>query len=367
MFLAMRSDLFQKGISINGRWIPADSLPLPAGAPGRKNELIRGVSEFLFEWFHGDDMIGLQTSGSTGRPKLMKVSRPAMEASARMTGSFFGLKEGMRAHLCLSPEFVAGKMMIVRAIVLGLDLVVTTAEANPLESLDAEVDFSAMVPFQLARVLKQDAQALNKVRQLIIGGGAILPPLEQALQNISTHCWHTYGMTETLTHVAVRALNGEAPSKWFKPLPGVSLSTDNRGCLVVKAPGIAEGTVVTNDLVVLQNNRFQVTGRWDQVIISAGRKLHPEEIEKKLGTIISFPFFLFPEQHSEAGQIPVLYVEANLDEQQQARMQQQLEEILEPHERPRKIKALPRFHYLVSGKIDRLATSEDPSGTTINK
>jgi len=308
---------------------------------------------FLQEWLDKDTQITLKTSGTTGPPKVMRIEKQRMINSARMTGQFFGLKPGMKALLCLSPEFIAGKMMVVRAMELMLDLVTTTLEANILKDLNQTVDFAAMIPLQVANVLRHQSEKFELVRTLIIGGGALPPGIEADLQKIKAACWHTYAMTETLSHVALRPINGPNRSDWFTPMSGVEVSMDQRACLVVNAPAVADGPVVTNDLVELKGQQFRVLGRIDDVIISAGHKLHPAQIEKKLSRVIKTPFFLAGEDHPEAGQILALFLEGKFKEHEINELRRQFEVILEGFEQPRKIKAIPRFKYLESGKIDR--------------
>ncbi len=347
-------DFFPKSLSLNGvRYDETALRGLIAGKSGTIDPLFEKLFSFLDEWLDDAEQITLKTSGSTGPPKFMRIEKERMLQSARMTGDFFGLKPGMKALLCLSPEFIAGKMMVVRAIELGLDLVTTSLEANPLKGLNQTVDFAAMVPLQVAQVIQQQPEKFNLVKTLIIGGGPLPATIEDALQSVPTVCWHTYAMTETLSHVALRAINGPQKCEWFTPMQGVELSLDERGCLVINAPAVAEGPVVTNDLVEMKGQQFRVLGRIDDVIISAGHKLHPAIIEQKLSKLISSPFFLAGEDHPEAGQILVLHLEGSFNEQEISILKDQVQSILEPFEIPRKLKVVPAFKYLESGKIDR--------------
>lgn len=354
--LPMNKKESQQGIMLNGRWYDRSNLPEPGRDPYPDDPLVRKVVAFLHQWYDESQGMTLFTSGSTGPPKKIVLSRESMIASAEMTGRFFGLKPGMNAHLCLSPDFVAGKMMIVRALVHKMNLLTTTQEANPLEQSTQPIDFSAMVPLQVAAILKHNPRKMDLVSTLIIGGGPVTAFLEEQLVDLKTRCWHTYGMTETLSHIALRPLNGPDRSEWFVPLPGVNLGVDLRGCLVIEAPAISPEKVITNDLVLLDDNRFQVLGRLDDVIISAGHKLHPSLIERKIGSWLTHPFFLSGEQHPAAGQMPVLFVEAQPEENLRQLISQKLQQQLATHEVPRKIILLDRFVYLESGKIDRQAT-----------
>jgi O-succinylbenzoic acid--CoA ligase len=163
-------------------------------------------------------------------------------------------------------------------------------------------------------------------------------------------------MTETLSHVALRKINGPDKSEWFQPLPGVSISLDERDCIVIDAPRLSSQKIVTNDIAILEGTRFKVLGRYDDVIISAGNKLHPAAIEKKLEPIIQSPFFVFGEKHSEALQSLVLCIESKESSFDVENLKKQMGEILDKPEMPRRIAVIPKFSYLESGKIDRINT-----------
>jgi O-succinylbenzoic acid--CoA ligase len=343
-----------KTLTINGvRYDEAALSKLIETKEEINDTLIKKLLSFLQEWLDADPQITLKTSGTTGAPKWLRIDKEKMLQSARMTGQFFGLKPGMKALLCLSPEFIAGKMMVVRALFWELDLITTSLESNPLNKLNKSINLSAMVPLQVAHILRNQPEKFKLLQTLIIGGGALPAGIEEELQVVPTACWHTYAMTETLSHVALRAINGPNKSDWFTPMQGVEVSLDKRGCLVINAPAVADVPVVTNDLAELKGQKFKVLGRIDDVIISAGHKLHPAQIEKKLSRVIKTPFFLAGEDHSDAGQVLVLFLEGKFKEHKISELRIQFEVLLEEFEQPRKIKVIPRFKYLESGKIDR--------------
>ncbi len=320
--------------------------------------LLRQTLIFLQEWFDGDDKISLKTSGSTGPPKVMPVAKYRLVKSAEMTNSFFGLSENSRMLLCLSPEFIAGKMMIVRAMLAGAHLITAGLETNPLHTLTEPIDFTAIVPLQLDKILEQNREKLDLIKTIIIGGSSIPVLLESQLQGLRTDCWHTYGMTETLSHIALRLLNGENRSDWFTPLPGIQIDQDEKGCLQIEAPHLYENKLVTNDLVHLDGNRFKVLGRADDVIVSAGHKLHPGLIERKIEAVLSLPFFIGAEKHEVAGQSALLVVEGQLSVNAIFQLWKMMDAKLKPHEMPRRMYFLPSFDYLESGKIDKRKTLE---------
>ncbi len=278
-------------------------------------EISNTTQQFFIDWFADTDFIEVQTSGSTGKPKSIQLKKEFMINSALATGSFFDLKENTTALLCMSTNFIAGKMMLVRALVLGWDLDVIEPVSNPLEITKKNYDFSAMVPMQLKNSLSQ----IHRIKKLLVGGGIVSQDLVSEIQNVSTKIFATFGMTETITHIAVKQLNGfknntssEVEKCYFITFPNVSIYKDSRDCLVIKAPKVADAKVITNDVVkIISKNKFKWLGRFDHVINSGGIKLHPEEIEKKLTKIISQRFFVAGISDTNLGEKLILIVEGN--------------------------------------------------------
>nr|WP_256471532.1 AMP-binding protein [Tenacibaculum sp. XPcli2-G] len=266
------------------------------------------VYQFLSDWFNAEDFVVVKTSGSTGKPKPIRLKKEFMINSAKATGTFFRLKENTTALLCLSTGYIAGKMMLVRALTLGwsMDVVAPTSEVEILK----EYDFSAMVPLQL----RSSLSSIHKIKKLIVGGGVVANDLIEAIQNKSTEIYATYGMTETITHIAVKKLNNiisnDSEKPHYKTLPNVQLSQDNRNCLVIDAPKVAEEKIITNDVIrLISDTEFEWLGRYDNVINSGGVKLHPEKIEEKLSKIISNRFFVAGINDKKLGEKLVLIVE----------------------------------------------------------
>ena len=203
------------------------------------------IGKFLIEWLNNNDYISVPTSGSTGAPKKINILKTHTIKSAIATGTFFELPSETRALLCLPASYIAGKMMLVRAIILGWDLYIKAPEKDAITQYDRDYDFVAMVPYQVHYSLK----SLNKIKKLIIGGGAISVDLNDQLQHVDTEVFATYGMTETISHIAVRRINGLAKSDYYNALPNVKFSLDKRDCLVIEASEVSNNKVVTNDLV----------------------------------------------------------------------------------------------------------------------
>ncbi len=340
---------------LNGRLIRKTDTAIAAMPETEETQLERETLAFLREWWSDSKAISLNTSGSTGEPKQFFISRRAMVASAQLTLATFGLHKNNTALLCLSPAFIAGKMMIVRALVGQLRLITTKVEANPLNELVTKIDFAAMVPLQLKTVVEQDPEKLNCIEQLIIGGSAIDENLVKRLSNIPLKVYHTYGMTETLSHIAIRKLNGKDASDRFFPLAGIQISPDSRGCLTAGVPFLEEAHIITNDLIKQwPDGSFVIEGRVDDVIITAGNKVHPAEVEKKLAPFIQNPFLLSSMPDSKAGERLVLVVEGNLAAAALMQLWTSIEQTLDAKEMPRHICFSETIPMLPSGKINRI-------------
>jgi O-succinylbenzoic acid--CoA ligase len=313
---------------------------------GDKHEV--KIGKFIQLWFDEKDHVVVKTSGSTGDPKDINLKKSHMLNSARATGIFFKLGENTRALLCLPANFIAGKMMLVRAMTMGWDLHVVAPEKDALTQYDNDYDFVAMVPYQV----NYSIGAMGKVKKLIIGGGSISEELEEKLKDVDTEVFETYGMTETITHIAVRRLNGLASSEHFTALPNIRFSTDDRNCLVIDAPSISDDKVITNDMVnLLSPTTFKWLGRYDHVINSGGVKLFPEDIEKRLSPHIRLPFIISSLKNEEFGECVILIVkkpkDIDLPDFSEAFS------ILNKFERPKKVYSFSKFPYTSTGKIKR--------------
>jgi O-succinylbenzoic acid--CoA ligase len=303
------------------------------------------VGNFLLDWFDSKSYIEMQTSGSTGTPKLIRVDKQAMVNSALATGDFFELHAGNKALQCLPVKYVAGKMMLIRAIVLGLDLDYVAPTSHPMEGLDEKYDFVAMVPLQAQNSLKE----LRNVKKLIVGGARINSSLEKELMKLPTQVFETYGMTETITHIAAKRVG----DKLFTVLPDVTISYDDRNCLVIHAPKIiAEETVVTNDLVELVNeNQFKFLGRIDNVINSGGIKILPEQVEQKLDGKLDRRFFITSKEDSELGEKVVLVLEGEPFD-----VDPIVFDSLDKYEHPKELIFVTKFKETENGKVIRKAS-----------
>lgn len=242
------------------------------------------ILAFLRQWDSSVDYIQVKTSGSTGSPKTIQAPKEFMVRSAIRTCHFFHLCRSSVALLCLPATYIAGQMMIVRAIVSGMNLIVGSPKGNPAERLDTNVDFCAMVPNQVLNCL-QNPQSINKIHSLIIGGGKVSEQLSAQLKCVKTNCYETFGMTETLSHIAVRKVS-PIEEQYFTTLEGIEVKASERGTLTIDYQDLEIEQMETNDIVeVLNANTFRWLGRADFVINSGGIKISPEEVEREIGKI----------------------------------------------------------------------------------
>ena len=279
------------------------------------------LEDFLSEWNNDSDRVLVHTSGSTGKPKPMMVEKKRMLNSARITCDFLGLKPGDSALLCMSLDYIAGKMVVVRSIERHLHLISVSPSGHPLKDINEEITFAAMVPMQVYNTLQvpEERERLTHIRHLIIGGGAIDASLEKELQALPGNIaiWSTYGMTETLSHIALRRINGAEASEWYQPFDSVKISQTEEGCLVIDAPLVCSETLVTNDIVEIESYiynkveklRFRIKGRKDNVICSGGIKIQIEEVEALLKPHLEKPFMLAKKKDEKFGEIAVLLTE----------------------------------------------------------
>ncbi len=320
------------------------------------------IFEFILEWLDKSESIIVKTSGSTGTPKQIRLKKVHMINSAKATTKALDLKEKQTALLALSADYIAGKMMIVRAMVCGLNLVVVEPSGNPLKNLDEIIDFTALVPLQLSNTLKSVSQTekLRQIKNVLIGGGAIEEPLIQKISSFSNNFYGSYGMTETCTHIALKRLNGQFPDKYYQTLPKVKISADQRSCLVINADHLSDSKLLTNDLVtIFSETEFVINGRYDHIINSGGIKVSPEAIENKLKNFIKNNFMVSSVPDDLLGEKIILVIESdqsNLNELY--KLWSKTDAVLKPYEIPKLIEFYQPFIFTLSGKIDRNALRE---------
>lgn len=316
------------------------------------------VRDTLRELCTGDGTLTAHTSGTTGPPKEVKLHPNDLRSSARLTGHTFRLKHGDRALLCLPCSFVAGKLMLVRGSVIGLDLHVIDPAGGVLNNLrtDDRFRFAAMVPNQLHRALQDDRARLERqFHTILLGGGPVSKALEEDVQDLDVEVYHGYGSTETLTHVALRRLNGPRQQQWSEAIGDITFELDERGCLVVHTPHLRTKDHVTNDVVeLLDERRFRWLGRVDNMILSGGRKILPEQLEARTAGVLPYAHYFTARPDDRLGECVGLVIET--DQPAEAvvpEVMDLLRGVLEDWELPRRVTAVSSIDRTPSGKIKR--------------
>ena len=351
-----------KPLTINGKTLSPKEL-LETGRriiiDPSQPEWLQDFYEFVLDWMHDCDIMEVKTSGTTSNPKTISVSKEAMVQSARKTLDYFGLEPGDNTLLCLSSRYIAGKMMIVRAIIGELNLIMQEPSSDPWQDLDTEIDFVPVVPLQVQKLVKQPEKQ-KLVKTILVGGAPIDHQLERKLQRISPVVFQSYGMTETLTHVALRRVNGEEPSDFYRALDGVSFSEDDQQRLIVDADFL-DRPIKTNDVVnLLDEKRFIWHGRADSVINSGGIKVFPEEVEKKLAKLIYRRFFITGISDEELGEKIVLIIEGEpMEESCLEALKNRIDQAVEKYEAPKEIYFYKTFPETGTGKIKRKEVVEN--------
>ena len=311
---------------------------------------------FLQDWFSPEPFVWGHTSGSTGIPQAIRLYKRDMQASAELTNRFFDISASSKLLLCLSPRYIAGKMMVVRALSAGAMLYEQPVSSLPLEGWSVPVDLAAMVPMQVASTLSKadGADRLSLISRLLIGGAPVDAALETRLAALPCESYATYGMTETVSHVALRRLG--CTDAVYAALGDVTFSVDDRTCLVVHTPHLSGKRFVTNDMVRLIDDRhFIWSGRYDNVIISGGLKFSAEELERKIAPLLFRRYYVTAAPDEFLGQHIVLVIEGEpYDEVALQQLRAQLSGVLQRFEMPREIRFLSRFLETYSGKIRRV-------------
>lgn len=347
-------DRQQQRLLLEGKeYAPEDISRLVAEGAGNCPPALWDLYLFLNEWFDASPIITVHTSGSTGVPKELVVRKDRMMQSARLTCEFLNLQAGDTALLCMNLRYIGAMMMVVRSLVAGLNLVVRPASGHPLSDVEVPLKFAAMVPLQVYNTLRVPAERkrLEHTDILIIGGGAVDDSLEAELKTIPIAAYSTYGMTETLSHIALRRLNGEAASKCYYPFPSVELSLSAENTLIVKAPLICDDVLQTNDIACLcSDGGFTIAGRKDNVINSGGIKIQAEEMENRLQPFIPVPFAVTAVPDPRLGQALTLLIAGKPDIKE---LENKLQAVLETYYRPKHIFITELIPQTENGKIDR--------------
>jgi len=316
---------------------------------------VESIVELLDFWYNPNaDFLQVKTSGSTGLPKLISHSKKAIKASCLKTQNYFDLQMGQKALLCLPVRFVAGKLMVLRSVHSDLDLIVTNPSSRPLLDVDQHIDFAPMTPHQFGISLNQDKIKLNAIRKILLGGAPVPFHFNESIREMNNDIYLGYGMTETITHIAVKKLNGNHLSNAFKAIEGITFAQSDNKCLIIHADHL-NGLVVTRDVVNLKSIvEFEWQGRLDNVINSGGVKIYPEVLESKIQNFIKTRFFISKLDDELLGDKTVLIIENQMISKDLLKSNLKLK--LNKIEIPKQIYFLDEFIQTPTGKIDRHKT-----------
>jgi O-succinylbenzoic acid--CoA ligase len=326
-------------------------------------EVAQVAIAFCRDWLAGQETFIQQTSGSTGAPKLQVLSRTQMEASAAATGAFFGTTTREHLLCSLNPSFIAGKMMLVRAMVWNCPITLVEPSANPLLGLEEQFTFVALVPLQVEAGLAEEKsrKLLQSIPHVLIGGAALPHKIQQGLVQQGIRAWQSFGMTETVSHIALAPI--EEGELVYQPLPGVAIGINEQDCLWIQSPMSGSEKIQTNDTIELRSkNTFVWLGRADFAVNSGGIKHFPEQLERRIAPLLEktcpgCAYFLYGEKDSRLGEQLVLYVEGTGEENKRLALEAGLKQILGKYEVPKKIFFKEAFAYTPTRKINRHTTA----------
>jgi len=312
----------------------------------------RDTLQFLKNWWDTEEKIEAKTSGSTGNPKRIQLSKKDMNNSALATGSFFQFKSGDRHYNPLPAKYIAGKMMLVRAMTWHTELHVVQPSSNPLTQCKDTYAFGVMTPHQLAEGLASDhRENINNISTILLGGSPVNSALLKLIKDLDSSVYLGYGMTETMSHVALKKLNGQDSDDCYRAVYGIHFSQDERDCLVIHTEHLSVGKVVTNDIVhLIDSETFEWKGRYDNVVNSGGIKLFPEQIEAKISPFIDDEFYVVGEADDLLGERLVLKIEG----ENSKNIEDRLRKILEKYEMPKAVHFVERFERTENGKVRRI-------------
>jgi o-succinylbenzoate---CoA ligase len=352
-------------IFINNREVELEEIV--SGAEKARSDFEESTFSFIRSWLSGEMEFRQNTSGSTGLPKTISLHREQLITSANLTEEALQLRKGFHALVCLDTRYIAGKMMLVRSFVTGMRIIAVSPSANPLADVDSnqKIDFASFVPYQVQEIISSDkAFRLNAIQTAIIGGAALDLVTKDGLQLFSCQFYATYGMTETVSHVALQKLNGKDASDFFHTLPGVEIKSDDRNCLIIKSP-VIQDVIHTNDIVELASEHtFRWVGRHDNVINSGGFKISPEILELEIEKFfqkaeIDRPFFITGLPDEKLGTRMVLVIEGErLKGELIEKIKLMFKHSFKAYEIPKEILAVKSFFLTDTGKINRPKTIE---------
>jgi len=321
----------------------------------------REITDFILEWLSDNKEITVKTSGSTGLPKEIKLLKNNMLNSARMSIDYLHLNKGTKALLCMPVRFIAGRMMVIRAMLGGWELFYSKPALNPFKEIDSDFrfNFTAITPMQLASVFTDEKSKtlLDNTDKIIVGGAPLTFALVEKCKDLRTCVFETYGMTETISHIALKKINGNDKSDYFELLQGITISADERNCLVINAPGLSESEIITNDIVEIKDPfHFRFIGRHDHIINSGGMKISPELTESKINKLTDRNFYISFIPDELLGEKVVLVMEgASPGAEKELEFLNKCRLVLDKYEMPKQILYKRIFLKTENGKLIREA------------
>ncbi|MGB0523698.1 MAG: AMP-binding protein [Flammeovirgaceae bacterium] len=327
----------------------------------KAKQLPHSALRFCRDWFLGKEQFVQQTSGSTGTPKLIHIDRQQMQASAVATIKTLKLREGIKALVCINTNYIGGKMMLVRGMIGNWQLTLVEPTSNPFQSLESSksFDFTALVPLQLHAIMEQQQTSkLNGMKAIIVGGAPVSQQLQKRIQKVTVPIYSTYGMTETVSHIALKCLNGVNKTSNYHVLQGVEIGQDARGCLTIQGAMTGGRRLITNDLVEMYSpSEFKWLGRFDHVINSGGIKIPLEQLEIKIANLLTTlgvksAFAVVPLPDERLGQRITLVFEEGQSNNPEI-ITAELKDKLAKYECPKAVIMIKKIPETKSGKIDR--------------
>ncbi len=344
-------------IQINGVFYTKEDIEKAHSMMDNSSTFKEELLDFLLDWFSPKEEIKVYTSGSTGCPKEILVKKESMKASALLTCKFLKLRCGDTALLCMPLKYIAGKMMVVRAIVFGLNLIPITPQKNPLKLLESAPKFAAMVPMQVYNSLQvnREKELLKQIKHLLIGGGPIDGYLEEELKSFPFEVFSTYGMTETLSHVALRRLSGKSARNVYTPLEGIKVRISGENTLIINAPHLFDKEIITRDIAEIDSQgNFRILGRMDNTINSGGIKIQIEQVEEALKNLLTQPFMITSSPDKQYGEVVTLLIEGKASDN----LKQLFFQSLPPYWIPKHIISVPKLPRTETSKPDRIAAKK---------
>lgn len=309
---------------------------------------------FLKTWFDKTEEIIVQTSGSTGKPKLISIPKQSFVESAKNTCEYLKLNSKTSALLCIPVKYIGGKMMVIRALFKSYNLYVVEPSANPFTNFNKKIDFIALTPYQAFETGGDNKKELENTDIVIIGGGEINNLFLEVIKFYKNKMYSTFGMTETVSHIALKRISGKELSGNFEVLADYNISKNEENCLMIDCPTLTDKQIVTNDLVeIVTEKEFKWLGRKDNIINSGGIKISPEEIEQKLQPIlIGMKFYVSSVLDEKLGNKLVLVVNKSIFLTLDIKLSF-INSKLEKHKTIKQIIYVDEFEYTENGKIIR--------------